>query len=338
MKLVRLARPQFLVAGILLFLVGALWAVLLGAPLDLLRMLLGYLIVLPAHLSVSFSNDYFDTEVDRHGVPGPFTGGSGILVESPELRPAARRIAIALIFCSLALGLLFMALYPEPIGFMAFVFAGSLGGWFYSAPPLSLSYRGLGEITNALVGGLLVPGLGYLVMAGSLTAQGLLFAIPLTLYGMAFIISVEIPDMEADLLGGKNTLVSRKGRPSGFVAVGLFMLAASVYFAGVEWLWAGAYPVDFRVLILLSCLPLGTGVVGAARKPVDRAAATKLVNLIVVSLIVFFIAVDVYLIYRVQQMEVQRTQTNALHLHHQLLNEPPEHIGDLRAVATHLPQ
>lgn len=301
MRLLRLARPQFLIAGILLYLFGALWAVLLGAPLAWPRLLLGYLIVMPAHLSVSFSNDYFDTEVDGYGTPSPFTGGSGILVQYPELRPTARRIAIGLIFCSLALGLLFMALYPEPTWFLALVLAGGLAGWFYSAPPLSLSYRGLGEITNALVGGLLVPALGYLVMAGSLTAEGLIFTIPLTLYGLAFIISVEIPDVEADLLGGKNTLVSRKGRRFGFVAVGLFMLAAAAYFVGLQGLRAGVYPVDFRVLILLSCVPLSTGILGAARRPVDKSAATRLVTIIVTSLIVFFVLADGYLIYQVRR-------------------------------------
>ena len=301
MRLLRLARPQFLIAGILLYLFGALWAVLLGAPLAWPRLLLGYLIVMPAHLSVSFSNDYFDTEVDGYGTPSPFTGGSGILVQYPELRPTARRIAIGLIFCSLALGLLFMALYPEPIWFLALVLAGGLAGWFYSAPPLSLSYRGLGEITNALVGGLLVPALGYLVMAGSLTAESLIFTIPLTLYGLAFIISVEIPDVEADLLGGKNTLVSRKGRRFGFVAVGLFMLAAAAYFVGLQGLRAGVYPVNFRVLILLSCVPLSTGILGAARRPVDKSAATRLVTIIVTSLIVFFVLVDGYLIYQVRR-------------------------------------
>jgi 1,4-dihydroxy-2-naphthoate octaprenyltransferase len=301
MRLLRLARPQFLIAGILLYLFGALWAVLLGAPLAWPRLLLGYLIVMPAHLSVSFSNDYFDTEVDGYGTPSPFTGGSGILVQYPELRPTARRIAIGLIFCSLALGLLFMALHPEPTWFLALVLAGGLAGWFYSAPPLSLSYRGLGEITNALVGGLLVPALGYLVMAGSLTAEGLIFTIPLTLYGLAFIISVEIPDVEADLLGGKNTLVSRKGRRFGFVAVGLFMLAAAAYFVGLQGLRAGVYPVDFRVLILLSCVPLSTGILGAARRPVDKSAATRLVTIIVTSLIVFFVLADGYLIYQVRR-------------------------------------
>jgi len=64
-SLLRLARPHFPVAGLLLFVFGAMWAVLWGAPFSLPRLLLGYLIVLPAHLSVSFSNDYFDSAALR---------------------------------------------------------------------------------------------------------------------------------------------------------------------------------------------------------------------------------------------------------------------------------
>lgn len=297
MRLLRLARPQFLIAGILLYLLGALWAVLLGAPLVWPRLLLGYLIVMPAHLSVSFSNDYFDAEADSYGAPSLFAGGSGILVQHPELRPAARRIAIALILCSVALGVLFMALYPVPFWFLGLVLVGSLAGWFYSAPPLSLSYRGLGELTNALVGGLLVPTLAFVAMAGKLTWDGLLFVIPLTLYGLAFIVSVEIPDMEADRQGGKRTVVVRRGREFGFVVVGLFLVAATGYFFALEWLRAGLYPVDFRVMILLSLLPLAPGSLGVALRPTERPAATRIVNLIVFVLIVYFTLMDGYLAY-----------------------------------------
>ncbi len=302
MKLLKLARPQFLIAGILLYLFGALWAVLLGAPLDLLRMLLGYLIMAPAHLSVSFSNDYFDTGVDSYGSPTPFTGGSGILVRYPELRPTAKRIAIGLILCSIAFGILFMALYPMPFWFLGLVITGGLAGWFYSAPPLSLAYRGLGEITNAVVGGVLVPALAFVAMTGTLTRDALLFVVPFTLWGLAFIVAVEIPDVEADRLGGKRTLVARHGRKAGFAIVGLCLVAATGYICALQWLRGDAYPLDLRPLILFSCLPLAVGGYGAVRRPVEQGPATRIVTLFVTSLIVFFILTDSYMLYQVAQL------------------------------------
>ena len=106
-KLLKLARLHFLSAGLLLYLFGALWAALSGAPFSLPRGLLGYLVVFCAQLSISFSNDYFDVGVDALGKPTLFSGGSGVLVAHASLRKTAQRIALGLIVCSLAAGAVF---------------------------------------------------------------------------------------------------------------------------------------------------------------------------------------------------------------------------------------
>jgi 1,4-dihydroxy-2-naphthoate polyprenyltransferase len=295
-KLLRLARPHFLLAGISLFLIGAFWAVLNGAPLSLSRLILGYLIIFPGHLSISFSNDYFDMAVDSFGAPTLFSGGSGILVKYPYLREPARRIAIALILCSLAMGILYLLEFSASLWFLGYVLTGDLLGWFYAAPPLRLSYRKLGEVTNVLASGLLIPGLGYLVMRGYIDTNGLLFVIPLMLYGLAFIISVEIPDLEMDLHGHKSTLVSRLGRRVGFVLVGLSLILASAFFFCLPWLVSHSYPLDFRFLGLLSLLPLAAGIIGAIKQPLERQMATRFVNGTIISIAIFFILTDGYLI------------------------------------------
>src|SRR5512135_3463209 len=116
-KLLRVARFQFLICGMALFAFGALWAVLMGAPVYLSRILLGYLVLLPAHLSVSYSNDYFDVDVDKYDKPTFFSGGSGVLVDHPGLRKPAQWTAIALILCSLTLGIVFQIVYSFPVWF-----------------------------------------------------------------------------------------------------------------------------------------------------------------------------------------------------------------------------
>jgi hypothetical protein len=40
-KLLKVARPQFLIAGLALFLFGAAWAILLGATFSMSRLLVG---------------------------------------------------------------------------------------------------------------------------------------------------------------------------------------------------------------------------------------------------------------------------------------------------------
>jgi 1,4-dihydroxy-2-naphthoate octaprenyltransferase len=295
-KLLRLARPHFLLAGISLYLFGAYWAILSGSPFSLPQLILGYLIIFPGHLSISFSNDYFDVAVDSFGDPTLFSGGSGILVKYPHLREPARRIAIALILCSLALAVLYVLEYSAPFWFLAYVLAADLLGWFYAAPPLRLAYRKLGEVTNVLASGFLIPGMGYLVVHGSIDANGLLFTIPLMLYGLAFILSVEIPDLEMDLQGHKSTLVSRQGRRFGFIGAGLSVILATAYFIIFPSLTARTYPVDFRILGLLSLLPLAAGIVAIINHPLERQPATKIVNAIILSIATFFILADAYLI------------------------------------------
>jgi 1,4-dihydroxy-2-naphthoate octaprenyltransferase len=282
-----------------LFAFGALWAVLLGAPVYLSRILLGYLVLLPAHLSVSYSNDYFDVDVDKYDKPTIFTGGSGVLVDDPGLRKPAKWIAITLILCSLALGIIFTMMYSFPIWFLGFVVLGNLLGWFYSAPPIRLAYRGLGELSMTFSIGLLIPGLGFLVTSGQMNQDGLLFIVPLMLYGLAFILTVEIPDMESDRLGNKMTWVARKGRGFGFTLIAASFLLATLFFFCFPWLTSRIYPLDFRFLGILSLLPLGAGCIGLLRRPLEKQSATRVVNGIMITIAALCFLMDGYMVYLV---------------------------------------
>ena len=214
----------------------------------------------------------------------------------PELRKPAKWVALALICCSLAFGLLFQIVYSYPVWFSGLVVLGNLLGWFYSAPPLRLAYRGLGELVIVLCIGLLIPGMGYLVTSGHIDGDGLLFIIPLMLYGFAFILSVEIPDMEADRLGNKRNWVARKSREFGFTATATALLLATVFFLCFPWLTQRAYPLDFNFLGILSLLPLGAGWIGLVRRPVEKLPATRVVYGIMIALTTFCILADGYLV------------------------------------------
>ena len=297
LALLRLARARFLITCLLLYLMGAAWAVLLGAGFSGVRLLFGYLIVLAAQLSVSYSNDYFDVAVDQHATPTLVSGGSGILVSRPELREPAKWIAVALIAISVALGTAFALVYAYPPWFVAGVAFGALLGWFYSAPPPRLAYRGLGEISTALAGGFLVPATGYLAMTGRLTGDGLLLSVPAVMYGLAFIVAVEIPDETADRLGHKATWVVRWGQRFGFAAIcALLLLATGFYFLCAR-AWQAPLPIDFRVLGLLSMLPVAFGAHAFVRRPRDWQTATRLVTRIIWAMTAFYVLMDAYLVF-----------------------------------------
>ncbi|WP_342679784.1 hypothetical protein [Methanofollis sp. UBA420] len=103
------------------------------------RLLFGWTILAAGQLSVSYSNDYFDRAADRAGVRTRISGGSGVLLERPDLAPAARQIALVLIGSSLLLALFYVLLFPAPLSFLPFVLAGNLVGWYYTAPPPALA-------------------------------------------------------------------------------------------------------------------------------------------------------------------------------------------------------
>jgi 1,4-dihydroxy-2-naphthoate octaprenyltransferase len=293
--LVRLARPQFLIASIVLYVLGSLWAVLMGGCFSLSRMILGYLAILPAHLSVSFSNDYYDTAVDALGSPAAFSGGSGVLLSHPKLRRTARWIAITLIFISLTLTIFFTLIFSFPTWFLVILAATNLIGWFYSAPPLSFSYRGWGELSTTIISGLL-PITGYLVVYGYMNQDGLLLLPPSLLCGLAFILTVEIPDEEADRYGNKKTWVVRMGRRLSFLGVAGCLFASTAYFFYLSWFSPQVLPVNISTLFYLSLIPMSAGCIGAAARPTEKKTATRLVNMIVFSLTAFLILIDGYFI------------------------------------------
>jgi 1,4-dihydroxy-2-naphthoate octaprenyltransferase len=115
-------------------------------------------------------------------------------------------------------------------GFSKWVIAAmAFGAWSYSAPPLRLVERGLGEIVASLVVAVLVPTLAFTLQADSVAWGLVLAVVPMFLFHGAMLVVLEIPDVEADLQSGKRTLVARLGLPASvrlhLILVGLGVAA-----------------------------------------------------------------------------------------------------------------
>lgn len=294
--LLRIARPQFLVSGLAVFVFGAAWAVLTGAPFDFPRALAAYIILVPAHLSVSYSNDAFDADADRFGQPTLISGGSGVLVRRPDLRRAALRIAILLHAASLIGGLVYQLAYADSWVLFLFVLVGNAVAWWYTAPPWRLAYRGFGEIALALSIGGLIPGYGVVAAGGSLTLSTAWLVLPLMLFGLAFVLAVQIPDLEADRLGGKQTWVARHGRGPAFVLMTLALALATLALFGMPIVAGPTLPVESGVLGLLALLPLGVSVLALRRRLEERRASTLAAHAILFALVAFCALADGYLL------------------------------------------
>lgn len=251
-EVIKLGRFPFLGAGLILYAAGGLLAGVQTGQFSIERFIMGYAIVMPAHLSVSYSNDYYDFENDNPDAVTSYTGGSGVLQRHPELRGFARNFAVTLIMLSVSISVLYASVYGNAIVVLLAVL-GNLLGWFYSAPPIKLSYRGLGEIATSLTG-FIFPGMGYAVISGGLDTSLLLFSISLMLLQMVFIVNVEIPDLREDLEGGKRTLPVRIGVDGSRRIMVLSASAAALLFGLLEFSPRFAESINFLIMALLSLM------------------------------------------------------------------------------------
>lgn len=284
-------------SSFLVFLLGALFAVISGATFDVYRFIFGYAIVFTAVLAVSYSNNYFDTNTDKYSSQTAFSGGSKILIEHPELLRLAKWIATGLFVLSIILGFLFMVVFSYPITFPILVILSNILGWVYTAPPIKLVYRGLGELSTMIAAGFIIPGMGCFVVMGKIDASFVVLAIPFLMYGFAFSINFEIPDINADLRGNKKTLIVRKGQRFGFILTVLLSFLATLSFLVVAQLRLIPGVINFWLITLLSLIPLGFTIWSLMKHDTDQTFAIKLVTRNVSSMFFLIILINGYFLF-----------------------------------------
>ena len=153
----RMARPGFLVITVVACLVGMASAAACGCgfspPLAAATLVLALL----AHAAANMLNDHADavSGADAANVEGvfPFTGGSRLVQQGVVQAQDMRHLAIALLMLVVPGGL-WLAV-QSGAGLVLLGLMGVLLGWAYSAPPLALMSRGVGELAVAVAWGLL---------------------------------------------------------------------------------------------------------------------------------------------------------------------------------------
>ncbi|MCW4009264.1 MAG: prenyltransferase [Candidatus Bathyarchaeota archaeon] len=281
----RVIRVHIVLGGVLAFCVGALLAAANGGQIDPATVVLCYAVVFFGDLSVHYSNDYFDVNVDKRAEKKTFFSGSRVLALNPQLRPAAHKLASGFLFlsCVLAAGAVAFAKVPVELFLLVLVTNGV--GWAYSAPPLRLVARGIGEVVVATGTGFVIPAVGYLSVRGQFDSLFAYLAVPFVLYGFILSLSLGASDIEIDRECKKRTLAARIGEHKVFVLIAASAAAATVTLAVYAWqLTFGV--VDFRVVALGSIMPLAAGLFGFARR-FYKKEVTHLITLNIVSLFLF---------------------------------------------------
>jgi 1,4-dihydroxy-2-naphthoate octaprenyltransferase len=159
-------------------------------------------------------------EADR----SPFSGGKRVIVDGLLTRRQTKITALVFYGLGGAAGLA-IALWQEP-WVLPLGLAGAALAYFYHAPPLALSYHGLGELAVTLVYGPLIAIGTHLVQRHTVPPSVVAATVPLGLMVGAFLWINEFPDRRADDDAGKRTLVVRLGARRAAAAFGLLVIAA----------------------------------------------------------------------------------------------------------------
>jgi len=219
-----------------------------------------------------------------------------VLLEHPELESLALKVAVFLLGFSATLALIFTVVYAYSYWFLIFALLGALLGWFYTAPPLKLAYRGLSEVSTMIAVGLIMPGMGYFVASGSIDSFFAVFIFPLSCYGLLFILTVEMPDVENDAATQKTNLLVKWGRKAGARASVVTAIAGTLSLAAIHFSGILEGKADIGPAILLSVFPLG-GVVGGLLVDIDdRESFVRQVKTNMSSMILFLFLTNISLL------------------------------------------
>jgi 1,4-dihydroxy-2-naphthoate octaprenyltransferase len=283
----------------MLYLMGFLLALQTGVEYSFSKFIFGYSIFVTAHLSVSFSNDYFDRKSDRNSVKTAFSGGSKVLVENPELERLALIFAITLLSSSIVINALFTLFYTYPFWFFVFGLVGGFIGWFYTAPPLKLAYRGLGEISTMLAVGFFMPGMGYFVASGRIDTLFQSFILPLSCYGLLFILTVELPDVESDTAAQKKNLIVKWGRNAGKRVSFVVALVGTILLIMLCYSGTSQNILDLRPFVITSILPLISSLLYLLlNSENNRGVLVRQVMINMASMILFIFLINVSLLFQ----------------------------------------
>lgn len=233
---VAMARLPFHPMAFIAYGVGAAAAHDATGRFDLSVFLTGYLILFLIELATIFCNEVYDYETDRLNEHySIFTGGSRVLVERRlGMAEVKRAIVVLLALCALITAVLVRidgaASGTLIVGTLS---VGVLLGMGYTAPPLRLCYRGLGELVVATTHSVYLIVCAYVLQTGILNDGGpWLLGIPLFFAVFAANTLAGIPDRVSDSIASKKSLAvligSRRATVVAAVAVVLAALAGVV--------------------------------------------------------------------------------------------------------------
>jgi len=230
----RSTRLPFLSATIVPVILGIAIAAAYGS-FDALTAILTIIGACFVQLGLNVANDVFDTAQgadDANVTPTKYSGGSRVIQYGLVSFRQMATLATAFYLFAGAIGLALLAIRGSAallvIGVVGFVI--SIG---YTAPPLKLVYRGLGEVAVAVgFGPLMLLGAYVVQTRGALAWEPVVASIPVALLVALILYVNEIPDRRGDARAGKRTLPVRLSRDAVVRGYDVAVIAAYAVLAG----------------------------------------------------------------------------------------------------------
>jgi 1,4-dihydroxy-2-naphthoate octaprenyltransferase len=207
------ARPKFLTASAAPVLVGSAVGFAVAGTFHWPLFLLALFATIALHCGANIANDYFDHISGNDWVNKnvtPFSGGRRF-IQNGVLSPKATLLES--LFCltvGAILGVIIL-LITRSIFILILGLVALLGGFFYTAPPVKLGYRGIGEFVIAFLFGILPVYGSYYLQTSAIDLAPLPAAITMGILIFLVILINEFPDLAADTAVDKKTLVVHFG-------------------------------------------------------------------------------------------------------------------------------
>ena len=216
------------------------------------------------HAGTNLVNDYFDHVKGTDNAES--LGQSGVIQRGLLSERAVLGGGMAAFAGGAVIGLVITAQVGWPI--LALGLASVAAGYFYTASPFSLAYRGLGEVVVfVFMGPVIVLG-AYYVQVEAWAWAPFVASLPIGLLVAAILHANNVRDIENDRTHRKWTLAALAGRPLADYEYVALMLGG--YGVVIAMTVAGAAP--WPVLITLLTLPLALRIVRfEARQTSPRA-------------------------------------------------------------------
>jgi 1,4-dihydroxy-2-naphthoate octaprenyltransferase len=215
-SLVQMIRAPFLSSIIAPLVTGTLLCTQINGALSIPEFILVLITGLGLHIATNVYNDIYDTiqgtdKVNVHR--NEYSGGSGVLLDNPDLMNrmyllARSGLVIALLGC---FGLMFFIERGLWIYLWGLYLLSAFFSKYYTAAPLKLAYRGLGEVSVWFAFGPMAISIAAISQHVFPNQQVLLLMPVSGLSTLSILLVGQLIDLDADIKGGKHGVASRLG-------------------------------------------------------------------------------------------------------------------------------